>query len=114
MSTMQQTTVNSQPSTSTTTSTSTYAFVPSTAAACGSELLYLAKVYTESLQMYSEQISNELDAGLRFATSAAKELENQGQDALNSVFPMFKSDGTFNSAECEWNPRISMLAPDIT
>ena len=85
MSPMQQTTVNSQPSTSTTTSTSTYAFVPSTAAACGSELLYLAKVYTESLQMYSEQISNELDAGLRFATSAAKELENQGQDALNSA-----------------------------
>jgi len=85
MSTMQQTTVNSQPSTSTTTSTSTYAFVPSTAAACGSELLYLAKVYNESLQMYSEQISNELDAQLSFATSAAKELKNQGQDALNSA-----------------------------
>ena len=82
---MQQTTVNSQPSTSTTTSTSTYAFVPSTAAACGSELLYLATVYNQSLQMYSEQICNELDAGLSFAESAAQELKDQGQDALNSA-----------------------------
>lgn len=85
MSTMQQTTVNSQPSTSTATSSSTYAFVPSTAAACGSELLYLATVYNQSLQMYSEQICNELDAGLSFAESAAQELKDQGQDALNSA-----------------------------
>ena len=84
MSTMQQTVTNPQRA-MTSSSTSTYVFVPSTAAACASSLLYLTEVYSKSLQMCSQQINNELDAQLDFAEDAAEELKKQGQEAFNGA-----------------------------
>lgn len=64
------------------TSSSTYTYTPSTAAASISSLLYLAEVYSESMQMATDQMQNELEAELSFAKTGAKELQKQGEDEL--------------------------------
>lgn len=64
------------------TSSSTYTYTPSTAAASISSLLYLAEVYSDSMQMATEQMQNELQAELSFAKTGAKELQKQGEDEL--------------------------------
>lgn len=64
------------------TSSSTYTYTPSTAAASISSLLYLAEVYSESMQMATDQMQNELQAELSFAKAGAKELQKQGEDEL--------------------------------
>lgn len=73
---------NVQQTSTTTTSSSTYTFMPSTAAATISSMLYLAQVYSHSMQMATDQMQNELQAELSFAKAGANELRKQGEDEL--------------------------------
>ena len=87
-------------------SASTYVFVPSTAAASVSSLLYLTEVYSECLQSYTTQMQNEMDAQLSFAKSAADELEKQGADELESA--ILNGSGSILNGACQMGAASAM------